>query len=346
MHCLNSLYLSTMNFINNLIVSTSFFVGYFLYFYYMVEMRQNTIYTVLGMSVISSIIVDLFTALYLRSQRKIKPSQVGEWAIVTGCTSGLGYSVSKQLADQGFNLVLIGRNNDLLNKLVSDLAYTGVQTHTITHDFIGQFNDLKYALDEFIFAGNSTPQKRIGLLVNNVGIALDDLSKFVDYPIQKDYDIVQVNINSILSMTKVVLPVMLTQKYGYIANIGSASSLNPSPYVSTYSATKSFLDQYTRSMSQEYHDTGVHFHASHPAFFVSGMTKVESSLFVPNNDCIADGLLRHVQNTTSSIPYIMHFVQMSFVKYHWYKLITKVVLDNLYQAKQDRVEKRNAKKTD
>lgn len=335
-----------MNFINNLIVSTSFFVGYFLYFYYMVELRKNTVYTVLGISVVSAIITDILTSLYLGVQKKIKPSRSGEWAIVTGCTSGLGYSVSKQLAEQGFNLVLIGRNTELLNKLVLDLAYTGVQTYTITHDFIGQFNELKYALDEFIFGGHSTPQKRIGLLVNNVGIALDDLSKFIDYPIQKDYDIVQVNINSILSMTKVILPTMLTQKYGYIANIGSASSLNPAPYVSTYSATKAFLDQYTRSMSQEYQDTGVHFHASHPAFFVSGMTKVKSSMFVPNNDTIADGLLRHIQNTTSSIPYIMHFVQMSFVKYHWYKTITKVVLDNLYKAKQDRIAKNNTKKTD
>lgn len=310
------------------------------------EILQNTIYTILGMSVMSSIIVDIVTALYLRVQRKIKPLQKEEWAIITGCTSGLGYSLSKQLADQGFNLVLIGRNNELLNKLVSDVAYTGVQTHTLTHDFIGQFDDLKRALDEFIFDNHTLPQKRIGLLINNVGIALDDLSKFVNYPIQKDYDIVQVNINSILSMTKVVLPAMLTQRYGYIVNIGSASSLNPSPYVSTYSATKAFLDQYTRSMSQEYQDTGVKFYASHPAFFVSGMTKVLSSLFVPNNDTIADGVLRHLQHTSSSIPYIMHFVQMSFVKYHWYKQITKIVLDNLYQAKQNRIAKRNAQKTD
>lgn len=335
-----------MNFKNNLIVSTLFFVGYFVYFYFMLEIQKYSIYSVLGVSVLSAIVVDMFNALYLKMQRKIKPSENGEWAIVTGCTSGLGYSLSKQLADQGFNLILIGRNNELLDKLVSDLTYSGVQTHTMTHDFIGQFDDLKYKLEEFIFEGYTTPQKRVGLLVNNVGIALEDLTKFVDYPIQKDYDLVQININSILSMTKVLLPAMLTQQYGYIVNIGSASSLNHSPYVSTYSATKAFLDQYTYSMSQEYQDTGVKFHASHPAFFVSGMTKVKSSIFVPNSDLVADGVLRHIQHTVSSIPYIMHFVQMSFVKYHWYKPITKLVLDNLYATKQDRIAKRNASECD
>jgi 17beta-estradiol 17-dehydrogenase / very-long-chain 3-oxoacyl-CoA reductase len=335
-----------MNFKNNLIVSSSFFIGYFLYFYYMIGIREYTVYTVLGMSAISAIIVDMFNAINLGLQSKIRPSKPNEWAIVTGCTSGLGYSLARQLAEQGFNLVLIARNKDLLEKLVSDVKYTGVKTHTITHDFIGQFNGLQYALNEFIFEDKDTPQKTIGLLINNVGIALEDLTKFVNYPLQKDYDIVQVNVNSILSMTKVILPVMLVQKYGYIANIGSASSLNPSPYVSTYSATKAFLDQYTRSMAQEYQNTGVHFHASHPAFFVSGMTKVSASLFVPNNDTIANGVLKHLHCTTSSIPYFFHFVQMAFVKYHWYKTITKVVLDNLYETKQERLVKRNEKKND
>lgn len=335
-----------MNLKNNLIVAGTFFLGHFVYFYYMMKINRYTFYYTIGLSVFVSIIVNILKQFYFGLQNKIKPSIRDEWAIITGCTSGLGYSLSKQLAEQGFNLILIGRNKELLNNLVNDISYTGVKYETMVHDFADEFDNLTYTLCKFIIGDNpDKPSKHIGLLVNNVGIALDNLAKFVDYPLQKDYDMVQININSVLSMTKAVLPIMLKQNYGYIVNISSASSLNSSPYVSTYSATKSFLDQYTRSMSHEYENTGVKFHCSNPAFFVSGMTKVKSSIFIPNNETIANCILKHLTVSTSSIPYIFHFVQMAFVKHHWYNSITKNVLQNLYYSKEDRYITQNEKKS-
>jgi len=326
-----------MNLKNNLIVASSFFCGYALYMYFMMGLNKYDLFQIFGISAIFAAIADILMQFYLMFQTKIKSRSKNEWAIITGCTSGLGYSISKQLAEQGFNLILIGRNKDLLQKLVTDVSHTHVKTYTIIHDFNDKFDTLQEKINNFI---NNNYEYTISVLVNNVAIALEDLTKFIDYPLYDDYKIIDLNVKSIVSMTKVVLPKMINQKYGYIVNVGSASSLNPSPYVSTYSASKAFLDQFTSSMSHEYHNSGVKFYASHPAFFVSGMTKVNPSLFVPNNEIIADGILRHMNVTTSSIPYIMHYVQMSFVKYHWYKKITKVVLDNLYKSKQERLAKR------
>lgn len=330
-----------MNLKNNAIVATTFFVGYALYFYYMIVYRKISIYECLGASAMGAIIGNVIKAIFLSIGLKIKPISKNEWAIVTGCTSGLGYSLSTKLAEQGFNLILIGRNQTLLQKQTKELENFKIKVETVQHDFVNQHESLYEKLD------NTIKEKYITLLINNVGIALEDLSKFTDYDLQQDLNIVQVNINSLLSMTKYVLPIMLRQKYGYIVNVGSASSLNTAPYVSTYSATKSFMTQFTTSMAQENKNTGVKFHVALPAFFVSGMTKTNASLFVPTADTIADGILRHLTQTTESIPYIMHFLQMSFVQYHWMRqYITMIVLDNLYSEKKKRLSRRSEKKSD
>jgi len=108
---------------------------------------------------------------------KVSPERYGPkgqvWAVVTGCTDGIGKSIAQELASRGFNLVLVSRSIDKLNATAKDLREKspGVQTRTLVFDFTE---------DTSIAAYQALAKKindiDIGVLVNNVGVAVPFLN--------------------------------------------------------------------------------------------------------------------------------------------------------------------------
>ena len=166
--------------------------------------------------------------------------EYGTWAVVTGCTKGIGLSYAQQLAEKGFNLVLIARKEDLLNQISADLkSKYKIETQIVKADFgAGKaiYADIEAALKD----------KDIGVLINNVGVA-----EPFGYMANSDPDflwqIVNVNIGSCVQMTKMVLPQMEKRKKGAIVNIASVAGLaDCAPFMTTYGATKAFVGSFTR----------------------------------------------------------------------------------------------------
>ena len=161
--------------------------------------------------------------------------EYGSWAIITGCTRGIGYCYARELAAKNMNLILIGRNADQL-ALMKDKFQTdfGIRVEIVLADFslgTSVYRDIESCLEG----------KDIGILVNNVGAILPFPMYFNEMSEEQMMNMLKANILPVTLMTKVVLPLMEAKGRGALINIASVSGLSPQPLQTVYAATKGKL---------------------------------------------------------------------------------------------------------
>ncbi|XP_019742110.1 very-long-chain 3-oxoacyl-CoA reductase-B isoform X2 [Hippocampus comes] len=144
----------------------------------------------------------------------------------------------------------------------------GVETKTITADF-SSVNIYSHIEDEL--AG-----LEIGVLVNNVGISYSYPEFFLSVPNLDTFidTLVNVNITSVCQMTRLVLPQMAERKKGAILNISSASGMYPVPLLTVYSASKAFVDFFSRGLQAEYKSKGIIIQSVLPFFVATKLSKI------------------------------------------------------------------------
>ena len=203
--------------------------------------------------------------------------KVGEWAIVTGCTDGIGIEFARQLYRSGFSLILISRTQSKLEALKEELDRTTTELHTITtkqHTAKSPQLCVYLAMD-FSKSPDYKPldallyNKKVSVLVNNVGIGYDKpcTSDMINHA--KMMEIINVNCVSMIDMTRVVLPHM--PNGSIVVNVSSGSSLGPCPYMPIYSASKAFVNNWTDGMRAEYRNK-IHFQSLIPFYIVSKLS--------------------------------------------------------------------------
>jgi len=214
----------------------------------------------------------------------------GAWAIVTGATAGIGRDFALQLAGAGFNVFLASRTTSKLEEIAQEITakYPSAKTQVHAIDFSDPKADyaaLKAALDPL----------DVGVLVNNVGKSYDEPTFFQDLPDQDMIDIVEININAALKVTKIVIPGMVSRKRGLILNVGSFASLIPSPLLAVYSGSKAFLSTWSQSLGSELKGTGVEVELLNTYFVVSKLSKIRrSSWMIPTPKTYVRSVLSHI----------------------------------------------------
>jgi short-subunit dehydrogenase len=177
-------------------------------------------------------------------------SQMKEYTLITGASSGIGYEMAKQLAAKKFNLILVARSEEKLIKLQKELiSQFKVEVVYLLFD-LSEPNSAQDLFDlvqskNFIVTG----------LINNAGFG--DYGTFVDRPLKKDEEMIAVNITALVGLTKLFGCEMKKAGKGRIMNVASLLSFLPFPYYSVYSATKSFVLAFTETVAAEMQDTGV-----------------------------------------------------------------------------------------
>lgn len=171
---------------------------------------------------------------FLRPAKNLK--KYGSWALVTGPTDGIGKGFAFQLARNGLNLVLVGRNPDKL-KDVSDAIqakFGKTQIKTVVVDFGGDLDEGVERIKKTI-AGVD-----IGVLINNVGVSYPYARFFHEVDEELLRNLIKVNVEGTSKVTQAVLPGMLERKRGAIVNLGSGAAIViPSdPLYAVYAATK------------------------------------------------------------------------------------------------------------
>ena len=187
----------------------------------------------------------------------------GEWALITGASSGIGAEYARQLACLKFNLVLVARRKEKLKELSEYLIEQHkIETVIISIDLTSQNFLEKIA--------QCTNHLNIGLLINNAGFAIT--GSFLNDELQNQIQLLELNCKAPLMLTHFFGNKMISKGKGGIINIASASAFLPMPHWSNYAASKAYLLYFTEGMWFELKEKGIDVLAVCP-----GATKTEFS---------------------------------------------------------------------
>jgi short-subunit dehydrogenase len=174
----------------------------------------------------------------------------GRWALVTGASSGLGTELCRQLARRGANLVLTARSEPRLEELARDLSrVNGVETRVIPADLARPEGALALVAK---LRALDVPVRHV---VNNAGIG--SAGAFSDLDPERESAMVELNVASVVRLTRAFLPGLVAARDGGVLNVASVVAFQPVPYMATYGATKAFVVSFTLALARELEGTGV-----------------------------------------------------------------------------------------
>ena len=207
-----------------------------------------------------------------------------QYALVTGGTSGIGYELAKLLAADGYNLIIVARSQEELNKTANDLSNQfGVKVMPIPMDLFEP--GAAFEIHDYV----KSKGLQLDVLVNDAGQG--QYGKFIDTDIKRELDIIQLNICSLVVLTKLFLKDMVMSGSGKILNLSSIAGKVPGPFQSVYHGTKAFVQSFTEAVREEVKDTGVTLTALLPGVtntdFFSKADMLESKA-VQDEDDMAD----------------------------------------------------------
>lgn len=170
--------------------------------------------------------------------------------LITGASTGIGYELTKLFARDNYDLVLVARNKEKLDRISEELfkGY-GSKVKVIAKD-LSMLDSPKEVFDE-VRASNVY----VDVLVNNAGAGNTGLFHEIDY--EKDLEIIQLNITSLTSLTKLFSREMIKRGEGKILNVASTGSYQPGPYIAVYYATKAYVLSFSQAIRNELRDFGI-----------------------------------------------------------------------------------------
>ena len=175
---------------------------------------------------------------------------MGNVALVTGASSGIGEQLARIHAEHGGDLVLVARRQERLQALADEL--TG--EHDVGVSVIAADLTDEYA-PEKIFDRIAEDGTDIDVLINNAGFG--GLGKFHERDWALDRDMIQVNIVGLTALTRLFLPEMVERNAGKILNVSSTAGEIPGPLQAVYFATKAYVTSFSNALVEELSDTGV-----------------------------------------------------------------------------------------
>ncbi|MDD9952585.1 MAG: SDR family oxidoreductase [Zetaproteobacteria bacterium] len=175
---------------------------------------------------------------------------MGQVALVTGASSGIGTELARYHAGRGGDLVVVARREDALNQLKQELE----REFNITVTVIAA--DLSVAeAAEKIFQTTESQGIQVDILINNAGFG--GHGKFYQRDLQRDLEMMQVNMNSLVQLTHLYVQGMVARKEGKLLHVASTAGFLPGPLQATYYATKAFVVSFSQAIAQELEGTGV-----------------------------------------------------------------------------------------
>ncbi len=160
-------------------------------------------------------------------------------ALITGASSGIGRDMARYLASLKYDLILVARREERLNKLKNELK--GVRVRVITLDL--SIPENCYSLYE------QTKDERVDFLINNAGFGV--YGEFSEVPLERELKLINTNITALHILTKLYLKDMLLRNKGRILNVGSAAGFLPGPTLSSYYASKNYVVRLTEAIHEE-----------------------------------------------------------------------------------------------
>ncbi|XP_059827141.1 17-beta-hydroxysteroid dehydrogenase type 3 [Hypanus sabinus] len=229
-------------------------------------------------------------------------TSMGEWAVITGSTDGIGKAYAHELARRGLNILLISRSTEKLQKVANEIEQaTGRNVKIIQANFIN--TDIYQHIEKNLRGLD------IGILINNVGIIqeshpckfleMNDLDKTVN-------DMISVNVVAVVKIYYTF------RKKGLILNISSGTANFPCPYYCLYSSTKIFIERFSRGCQAEYGSKDIIIQCLMPYGVASQMSKSDPGLMVQSAEQFARESLNCVLLGDRCSGCLMHEILVSW----------------------------------
>lgn len=159
-------------------------------------------------------------------------------ALITGASSGLGADMARILASRGYDLILVARRKEKLEKLKKELS---TEVQIITMDLGSTFNCMKLY--------NKVKKENLDIVINNAGFGL--FGEFSETNLERELDMIDLNIKAVHALTKQFVKDFKEKNHGYILNVASSAGFMAGPYMATYYATKAYVLHLTKAIHEE-----------------------------------------------------------------------------------------------
>jgi len=291
-----------------------------------------TILAFLGLCTSIYLISFLASLISLHCIRKRKIEDLGEWAIVTGATDGIGKAISLQLAKRNMNMMVVGRSDDRVKDLENEIKQVPGFTKEIKSIKFDFSKPQEYKYDAIAQAVGDLD---IGILVNNVGVSYKTALMYNELTADEIDELVDVNLRSALHMTRLVFFKMVAKKKGAVICIGSGASVLPSePLYAGYAAVKAAVESFCRSLQAEAIVNNILVQCQTPLLVTSKLSKIKRPSFTtPTPEVFAKAFIRCVEGASISgcfhtpptvSPYFVHSMMLQIIhllpKWLWDKV--------------------------
>jgi short-subunit dehydrogenase len=180
-----------------------------------------------------------------------RPENTTLTALVTGATGGIGLELARLLAADGFQLILVGRRRDQLDRVAIELR----KAHRISVQL--ESSDLsKPGAAARLWTDVASRGISVDVLVNNAGVGLYGALENQD-PAELDA-MVHLNVGALTTLSRLALPGMRERRWGRILNLASVVGYQPgAPYMAAYYATKAYVLSFSKGLALELQGSGV-----------------------------------------------------------------------------------------
>lgn len=168
-------------------------------------------------------------------------------AVVTGASSGIGFQLAKQFAENGFALLVTAEDDGIIDAADKLRAFCNVEYAQIDLRTCDGVDELCKKIESC-----GCPVDSIAI---NAGVGVG--GRFIETDLDEELDMIALNVNSSVHLAKHIVQKMITQGHGRILITSSIAAIMPTPYQTVYGATKAFLLSFAEGLRSELKDTGV-----------------------------------------------------------------------------------------
>lgn len=189
-------------------------------------------------------------------------------ALITGASSGIGEEISYKLANMGYDLILVARDKENLERVAKNIK---TKTKVIVCDLAEEKN----VRDLY----EKTKKENIDILVNNAGFGL--FGFFDETDLDRELEMINVNVKAVHILMKLFLKDFVKRDSGYILNVASSAGFLAGPKLNTYYATKNYVLKLTLAVYEELKNkkSNVHISALCPGPVDTNFNKVAKGSF-------------------------------------------------------------------
>ena len=212
-------------------------------------------------------------------------------AIVTGATRGIGKAIAEKLMNQGASVVVIGRNQELLNE------WTAQGVTAISAD-VRQSAQVDAVIQQVLDTWG-----RIDIVVNNAGITRDGLLMRMS---DADWSsVIETNLTGVFHVCRAVIRPMIKQRQGKIVNISSVIGVTGNPGQSNYAASKAGVIGFSKALAKEVASRNILVNVVAPGFIDTDMT---SALNAMQREQIIEQIPLRKTGTVEDVASLVYFL--------------------------------------